>query len=63
MVQFYLPVMVVIHSRRSVLMSVNSQAPANVGAERDKHLGLGMSCFDDNVEGPFSICGTSMNGM
>lgn len=50
------PVMVVTHSRRSVLMSVRSLAPARDGAGRGLNLykDSGMSCFEKDVEGPFS---------
>lgn len=53
------PVMVVTHSRRSVLMSVRSQAPANAGAGRGINLDRvpGISVFEVDVEGPCSVWG------
>lgn len=52
-----IPVMVVTHSRRRVLMSVRSKAPANAGAGRRMNLDRvsGMSGFEVDVEGPFSV--------
>ncbi len=52
-----IPVMVVTHSRRSVLMSVRSQAPASAGAGRGMNLDRdsGMSGFEVDAEGPFTV--------
>lgn len=52
-----LPVMVVTHSFRRVLMSVRSQAPANAGAGRGVYLHRvsDVSAFEVDVEGLFSF--------
>lgn len=49
----FIPVMVVTHSRRRVLMSVRSQAPASVGVGRGRILGndSDISGFEVDVEG------------
>lgn len=49
----FIPVMVVTHSRRRVLISVRSQAPARVGGGRERIFGEGsdMSDFAVDVEG------------
>lgn len=50
------PVIVVTHSRKSVLISVRSLVPAKAGAGRGVNLekDSGMSCLEKEVEGPFS---------
>lgn len=52
----FIPVMVVTHSRRRVLISVRSQAPARVGGGRGGIFGKGsdMSDFAVDVEGQIS---------
>lgn len=52
-----IPVMVVTHSRRRVLMSTRSQAPASAGAGRGMNLDRvsGMSTFELEAEGPLSV--------
>lgn len=52
----FIPVMVVTHSRRRVLISVRSQAPARVGGGRGRIFGEGsdMSDFAVDVEGQIS---------
>ena len=52
-----LPVMEVTHSRRRVLISVRSQAPANAGAGRGMNLvrDTGRSGFEGDAEGTFSV--------
>lgn len=52
----FVPVMVVTHSRRRVLISVRSQAPASVGAGRGMILDecSDMSGFEVDVEGQIS---------
>lgn len=49
--------MVVTHSRRSVLMSIRSKAPAKDGAGRQINLDIdsGMSCLEEDVEGSLSV--------
>lgn len=52
--------MVVTHSRKSVLISGKSQAPASAGAGRgmNLHRVSEMSCFEDEVEAAFSVWGS-----
>lgn len=56
--QSFIPVMVVTHSFRRVLMSVRSQAPANAGAGRGVNVGkASASGFEVDAEGWFSVWG------
>lgn len=52
---FFIPVMVVTHSRRRVLTSVRSQAPASAGAGRGMNLDRSSAVPDLDVEGSFSV--------
>lgn len=51
----WIPVMVVTHSRSSVLMSFSSQAPASAGTGRGATLERDSSGLEIDAEGAFSV--------